>query len=216
MVWDIDPQVFSFMAVPRWYGLIFAGSFLASFYMIRYQYESDGKPVEWCDSLLMSNMIGMVIGMRLGHCFFYQPEIYLAAPWRIPMVWEGGYASHGGFVGLIVSMWYHGRKFDGLSFFWVADRCTLGALFVSGCVRIGNFFNSEMIGHPTDLPWGIIFPRLDDLPRHPAQLYEAFGYLFCAFLGWFLWRHTKLKEAEGKIFGVILILGFGKSWGFFA
>lgn len=212
MIWDIDPQVFSFSPVPRWYGLIFAGAFLTSFYLIQYQYRHDKKPVEWCDSLLVSNMIGMVIGMRLGHCLFYQPEIYLSEPWRILMIWEGGYASHGGYVGIFGSILYHSRKFK-LGFWWVADRVTLGALWVSAWIRVGNFFNSEMIGRPSDEPWAIIFPSLDMVPRHPTQLYEAFGYFVCSFLAWYMWRYTSLVKSEGKITGIILILGF--SWRIF-
>jgi prolipoprotein diacylglyceryl transferase len=208
MVWDIDPQVFSFSPVPRWYGLIFASGFLSSYYMMRYFYRKEGKDLMAVDSLLMYIMIGMVVGMRLGHCLFYQPDVYLAAPWRILFIWEGGYASHGGFIGVLTAIYLYGRKFPDLGGWWVADRCAPAALFCAFAIRVGNFFNSEMVGHPTDGPFGIVFAHIDNISRHPAQLYEAFGYLMVSVSGFLLYKYSKITEVGGRLLGYTLLTGW--------
>jgi len=212
-IWDIRPEIFSFMPLPRWYSLIFAAGMIGGYMMMRAVFKRENKPVELLDSLLVYIVFGTMIGMRLGHCFFYQPDYYLSHPWHIPMIWEGGYASHGGFLGVIIALWLFVRKYGNMTFLWLADRIAFASMFAGGCIRVGNFFNSEMIGHPATVPWAVVFKRIDMVPRHPAQLYESVGYFAVCGLGWLAYRYTKTAALPGRLLGLIMIGGFG--WRFF-
>jgi prolipoprotein diacylglyceryl transferase len=207
-VWNVRPEVFSFSPLPRWYGLIFASGFAGGFFMVKRMFERDGKGADLLDSLLTYIVLGTVIGMRLGHCLLYQPEIYLRDPIRILKIWEGGFASHGGFLGVIIALVLFARK-HGMTFAWLADRVSVASMFGAGAIRVGNFFNSEMVGPPTDQPWGVIFAQIDSVPRHPAQLYEAFGYFTISFVGYWLYKNTRITARQGRLLGVTMIAGFG-------
>ena len=128
-------------------------------------------------------LIGIIVGARLVHCLVYEPDVYLADPIRILYVWQGGLASHGGGLGaLLAVVWASKRK--QIPLLYLLDRLAVPTLFFGACVRFGNLMNSEILGVPTDLPWGIVFTRVDELPRHPAQLYEALSYTLLAFWVW--------------------------------
>ncbi|MCX6127187.1 MAG: prolipoprotein diacylglyceryl transferase [Proteobacteria bacterium] len=213
MIWDIRPEVFSFSPLPRWYSLLFAMGVVTAHMMVRRLMPRDKLSNEQFDAGFVYVILGMVIGMRLGHCLFYQPEYYLEHFWEIPMIWQGGYASHGGFFGVMVALFLFMRRNPQISFWWLADRAAIGCMNVAGWIRIGNFFNSEMIGHKTDVPWAVIFAQEDKFPRHPTQLYEAIGYFATAGIAWILFKRTKISLSPGKTFALCNILGFG--WRFF-
>jgi len=209
LVWNVDPAIVSFGPFTvRWYGLLFALGFLVGFQVMAQIYRAERRPFENLSSLLSYVMLGTIIGARLGHVLFYQPDYYLVRPWEIPMVWHGGLASHGGFAGVIIALYLYLRKHRDMSFIELADRLAIACLPAATMIRIGNFFNSEIIGRPSDLPWAIVFARVDDLPRHPAMLYEAAAYLvfFCALYVAY-WR-TRIIQFPGRVFGITLATCF--------
>ena len=214
MVWDISPIAFSFslwdhLINIRWYGLFFASTFVYGILFFRYMFGREGRPIDDVYDLALYVIGGTVIGARLGHILLYNPQYYFSQPAKIFAVWEGGLASHGAVVGILTSVWLYSRLATGQSFLWICDRIGL-AVPLSGClIRIGNFFNSEILGTPTSLPWGVVFARVDALPRHPVQLYEAFCY-FVAFLLQF--RYYLLRGnagPDGYLFGRFFIFVFG-------
>lgn len=150
-----------------------------------------------------------VLGARLGHVLIYDPGYYLSHPWEILMVWKGGLASHGALVGILAGVWLYSRRATDQSFLWVCDRIGMSAPF-SGClIRIGNFFNSEILGRPTDLPGAVTFPRVDLLPRHPVRLYKAFCYLLIFLYQFRYYLKQGHAGPEGYLFGRFLVLVFG-------
>jgi prolipoprotein diacylglyceryl transferase len=212
-VWRLAPEVFSFSPLPRWYGLIFMCGVLASYFITRRLFVRDGLRWELADRLLVYVIVGMIVGMRLGHCLFYQPEIYLKNPIQILMIWEGGYASHGGFLGVIIALIIFARRYVDGRFLFLGDRVSVGCMLAAAGIRVGNFFNSEMIGRPSSEPWAVTFALVDNVPRHPTQLYEAIGYVVIFAIGYALARPQGLLRQPGRLLGVIMILGF--SWRFF-
>lgn len=177
-VWDIDPEIFKLGAfAPRYYGLMFATGFLLSYKIIEVIWRREGRDVESVSSLLVHMMVGTIIGARLGHCLFYDPAYFLANPLEILKIWNGGLASHGGTIGVMIAVWLYCRKNPSQPYGWLADRLATVIPLGSAFIRIGNFFNSEILGHPSDVPWAIVFKRIDNVPRHPAMLYEAGCYL---------------------------------------
>ncbi len=211
MVWNINPEIFSldifgFHLAPRWYGLLFATGILLGFQIMRRFFEEAGRSEDELNSGFMLFVIGTVLGARLGHCLFYEPEYYLSHPLKIFAFWEGGLASHGGVIGIFLCMLYFTRKHQ-ISLIWLADRLALAISLGVPFIRIGNFFNSEIVGIPTDLPWGVVFSRSfdDNLPRHPAQLYEALSYFAIFFILSFWWKKSKDKIQPGQMIGAMLL-----------
>lgn len=205
-VWNIDPEIFQLGAfAPRWYGLLFAAGFLVGYQLMQYVYRVEDKKEEDLSSLLLHVMLGTVIGARLGHCLFYEPEFYLRHPLEILFIWKGGLASHGGTVGVMFAVWLYCRKHPDQTYMWIADRIAAPIAFAAGCIRLGNFFNSEIIGKPSDVPWAIVFERIDNLPRHPAMLYEALSYFMLAFVLWMLYLRKKSDVRPGSLIGLMFI-----------
>lgn len=193
---------------PRVYGLLFAFAFIAG-YAIGFKLFLDaGKPQEELDRLLIYVLVATVIGARLGHVFFYEAEFYLRNIHLIPQVWTGGLASHGAAIGIIIAMYLYAKRTPGSTFFWVADRVVPAVAIGGMFIRIGNFFNSEILGMQTDLPWAVIFANVDMVPRHPSMLYEAFlCVIVLVSLAFIYYKHDK-KPPEGSLFGAFLILLF--------
>lgn len=193
---------------PRVYGLLFAFAFIAG-YTIGYKLFLDaGKPQEEADRLLIYVLVATVIGARLGHVFFYEAEFYLRNIHLIPQVWTGGLASHGAAIGIIVAMYLYAKRTPGSTFLWVADRVVFTAAIGGIFIRTGNFFNSEILGMQTDLPWAVIFANVDMVPRHPSMLYEALLCLFVLLALFFIYYKYDKKPPEGSLFGAFLILLF--------
>lgn len=207
-VWDLDPVLFTLGPITIfWYGVLFASAILAGYSLMSWIYRQENQPSESLDSLLIYAVIGIIIGARLGHCLFYDPAYYLSNPLEILAVWEGGLASHGGGIGLFLAVYLFCRK-TGQNYLWLLDRLAIPTALFGFFVRTGNFFNSEIFGTPTERPWGVVFARIDDLPRHPTQLYEAFSYLAIFVLLFCAYRFTKIKQYPGALLGVLLFLVF--------
>ncbi|PHQ76695.1 MAG: prolipoprotein diacylglyceryl transferase [Shewanella sp.] len=207
-VWNVDPVLISFMGLKvHWYGALFATAIACGFQVMKRIYIKEKLPVESLDNLLMYCVIGIIVGARLAHVIFYDPAYYFSNPLKIFAIWEGGLASHGGGLGAIIALYYYRRKMD-MPFLFLLDRLAIATAIFGFFVRMANFMNSEILGLPTNVPWAIIFERIDMLPRHPAQLYEAFAYL-AIFIGlWAIYKYTEMKQKEGAIFGLFLILVF--------
>lgn len=194
---------------PRWYGLMWVCAFAFGYLIGVKMFQDAGKTIEQLDRLLIYVLVGTVIGARLGHVFFYEAEFYLRNIHLIPQVWTGGLASHGAAIGIIIAMYLYAKKTTGVNFWWVADRVVPGVAIGGMFIRIGNFFNSEIIGVPTDLPWAVIFTRVDMLPRHPSMLYEAILCLFVLIVLWTIYKKYDQKPPEGSLFATFLVLLFG-------
>jgi prolipoprotein diacylglyceryl transferase len=192
----------------RWYGLFFALGFLSGYEIMARFYRREGRPLESLSSLVVYLFLGTIIGARLGHVLFYQPDYYLAHPSEILMIWHGGLASHGGFVGVLIAVYLYVKKYREMSFLQLADRLAIPCLLAVTLIRIGNFFNSEILGTPSNLPWAIMFARADNIPRHPAMLYEAGAYLlaFCAL--YVAYMKTTVSQFPGRILGMTLVICF--------
>jgi prolipoprotein diacylglyceryl transferase len=209
LVWDVAPDIFRIGPFQlRWYGLFFALGFLIGYELMTQIYRREGRSLAALSNLAMYVFFGTIIGARLGHVLFYQPDYFLKHPWEIPMIWEGGLASHGGFAGVIVALYFYVRKYHDMSFLELADRLVVPCLLAASLIRVGNFFNSEILGTPSNLPWAIVFARVDDIPRHPAMLYEAAAY-FLAFCALYLayWK-TKIVDYPGRMLGWALVVCF--------
>jgi len=159
IIWNPNPQVIPGLDIPRWYSLLFAGGFVVSYFIMSHFFRKEGKPVSDVDRLTMYMVIGTVLGARLGHVLFYEPERYLSNPIDILKTWEGGLASHGAVIGILLALWMYARKTPGQSFFWITDRIAI-VVAITGClIRIGNFMNSEIGGKPTNADFGVVFSK---------------------------------------------------------
>jgi phosphatidylglycerol:prolipoprotein diacylglycerol transferase len=209
LVWNIDPVLLHVGPLQiRWYGLLFAFGILAAYRAGVWSFEQAGGSREEASRLLGYVVVGTVVGARLGHCLLYEPGYYLEHPLQILAVWRGGLASHGGALGIAVGVWLFARR-TGRNVLWLLDRVAVAAPVAGACIRVGYFFNSEIVGRPSTAPWAVVFARVDVHPRHPAMLYEALAYLVI-FAG-MLWleRRTQLRERSGALAGILLILVFG-------
>jgi len=207
-VWNIDPVLLQLGPLQlRWYGLFFAGGIMAAYAAGMQSFERAGGSREMAARLLGYVVVGTVVGARLGHCLFYEPGYYLKHPLEILAVWRGGLASHGGAIGIVLAVWLYARR-TGEGLLWLLDRVAVAAPVAAASIRIGNFFNSEILGRPSALPWAVVFARADSSPRHPAMLYEAAAYLliFGAMLR--LERRPDVRARPGALTGILLVLIF--------
>lgn len=224
--WNPSPEIFSIGSFPiRYYSLCWLLAFVASYFLMLKVFKREDKSQELLDKLTIYIFVGTLVGARLGHCFFYDwayfkhhfIEIFIPFQ-QINGEWHltgfTGLASHGGAVGILVATWMFSRNTK-INFLWVIDRLMLAVPVASAFIRLGNFFNSEMIGNPSTLPWAIIFSKegaiaqgvVDQVPRHPAQLYEAVAYIIIAIILWIIYLRPKMPR-PGLLFGVFLILAF--------
>jgi len=222
IVWNVSAEMFSFPDwLPllggrgvRWYGALFAASFVVGYYIMQKIFEREKIGIKVLDQLSTYMIVATVVGARLGHCLFYEPAYYLANPIEILKVWEGGLASHGAAIGIIIALYFFSRK-QQKTIIWTLDRVVIVVALAGFFIRTGNLMNSEIFGHITTLPWGFEFVRASDPalrtdPRHPTQLYEGLFYLATFF---FLYRSYFKKDMgqkqPGYIFGIFLIAIFG-------
>lgn len=208
--WNMDREIMHLFGPfsLHWYSLFFIAGILVGNFIFLTFVKREGKPLQLCEQLLYYIVIGTVVGARLGHCLFYDPIGYLSNPLTILKVWEGGLASHGGYAGVLISIFLFSRKHPEMPFFWIADRITIVSILAGAFIRIGNFFNSEIIGRVTDFKWAIIFQKVDNYPRHATQLYESFGYLTISFILYLVYRFTSIKEYRGRLLGLACVLAF--------
>jgi prolipoprotein diacylglyceryl transferase len=211
ITWDVRPELGVSIGPfqPRWYGLLFASGFLIGYRLMSKMMIREHRPVSDMEPLTITMILGTLIGMRLGHCLFYDPVFYLSNPLEIFKIWEGGYASHGAVIGISVALWLYSRKRPEQPFLWVIDRIAITVALAAFLIRTGNFFNHEMIGKPTDLPWAVVFTLKDALPRHPSQMYEALSYL-AIFIGMrWLYNRYNASPPHGLLLGVFFVSVFG-------
>ncbi|HIM75377.1 MAG TPA: prolipoprotein diacylglyceryl transferase [Campylobacterales bacterium] len=207
-IWNASPIAFSFGPITVfWYGILFATSILLGLEFMKWAFRLEGKSETSIEPLFLYTVVGIVVGARLGHCLFYDPSFYLSNPLKIFAVWEGGLASHGGGLGAIIALYFGAKKYK-MNFLWLIDRLIVPTALFGFIVRMGNFMNSEIVGVPTDVSWAIIFSKVDNLPRHPAQLYEAFSYLAIFILLFSIYKFSKAKVQPGLLFGIFLTLVF--------
>lgn len=212
IVWNADPVLIDSFVTVRWYGLMFAIGFWIGFNIVAKMYKHEGAPEKWMGILLIWVAAGTIIGARLGHVFFYAWDYYSEHPWKILATWEGGLASHGGAIGVIVAVILYSIFTTKRSPLWTFDKLVVAIALVGALIRIGNLMNSEIFGYPTTLPWGFMFVRsaewhalYEGQACHPTQLYEAFCYL--ALFGLLMWMYWR-KNAQcrpGLIFGTFLV-----------
>jgi phosphatidylglycerol---prolipoprotein diacylglyceryl transferase len=207
-VWNANPIAFSFGNFHvYWYGILFAAAILSGLEITKWIYKYEKKDQEQLDAIFLYVVIGIVVGARLGHCLFYEPDYYLAHPLEILYVHKGGLASHGGGLGAIIGIYLYKRKHS-LNLLWFLDKIAIPTAVFGFFVRLGNFMNSEILGRVTDVSWAVVFSRVDNLPRHPAQLYEAFSYLVIAVVLFIIYIKFRNRFKDGFFFGLFLVLVF--------
>ncbi len=209
--WNVDPEIFSIGNVAiRWYGLLFASAFIISYVILKKIFIKENVSIELLDKLSMYIAIGTILGARLGHCLFYEPDYYFANPVEIIKIWHGGLASHGATIGIIISIILF-SIYEKKEFLWTFDRISIVAPIAGAFIRIGNLMNSEIYGIKTSLPWGFIFAKTDIMnePHHPTQIYEALGYIIIFIIIFYIFSKTQsFLSKPGKIGGYSLVLIF--------
>lgn len=220
--WDPPKEAFRlpFLDQPiAWYGILFALGFFLSYYIVRQVFaqkiENKELATKFVDKLTLYVLIGTLVGARFGEVLFYSWPYYWDHPGQILKIWEGGLASHGGLVGIMVAIFFFCRKFKKFSFLFVLDAVAIGAALTGALIRMGNFINQEILGKVTDLPWAVVFGHPMDapglVPRHPVQLYESLCYFATFTLLYILWKKKPKTQVlrEGIVLGWFLVLVFG-------
>jgi len=220
IVWSVNPEIFS---IPsdiwlvggleiRWYGLLFALSFIAGYYIMQKIFRNEGIGDKVLDELTTYMIIFTILGARIGHCLFYEPEYYLSNPIEILKIWEGGLASHGAAVGILLGLYIFSRKIK-KPYIWIMDRIVIVVALAGFLIRTGNLMNSEIFGDITTFPWGFYFVKYFDAayttdPRHPTQIYEGLSYLLLfIFLYRYYWKNDGHPK-PGMVFGYFLTILF--------
>jgi prolipoprotein diacylglyceryl transferase len=208
-IWNASPVLFSVGSLSiRWYGLLFALGFIVGYEIISWMYKEEHKPQKDIENLTIVMILSTIIGATLGHCFFYEPAYYLAHPLEIIAVWKGGLASHGAAIGILLGLWVYKIAKKDVNYLWLLDRIVVPVALAGCFIRLGNFFNSEILGNPASVPWAIVFARVDDIPRHPVQLYESISYLIIFIFLFITYKKKKSKTPNGLLFGMFLVLVF--------
>ncbi len=236
ITWDIDPVLFDigFLKI-HYYSLMWILAFVMGWIVMKKMLETDKVDVKLLDPLFLYSFLGVIIGARLGELFynidFYRgiptgqalAEIFLpvqrnpdaSAFFGLMKGYEfsgfRGLASHGAALGFMFSSWLFNRKYLKKNYFWILDRVAITVPLGGAAIRVGNFFNSEIVGKPSDLPWAVEFINQSSsygpiVPRHPSQLYEAFFYVIIFFIVWYIYRKTNKKYHQGYIFGLFFVL----------
>lgn len=208
ITWNVNPEIFHLGSLSiRWYGLLFAMSFFFGYIIMQKFFKKENLPIELLDKLSFYMFLGTVIGARLGHCLFYEPSYYLNNPLEIIKIWHGGLASHGAAIGILIALYFFARKTH-KPFLWIMDRIVIVVALAGFLIRTGNLMNSEIIGNPTTVAWAFIFERVDNIPRHPAQIYEALSYLLIFVVLYRLFVKTDISKKQGLIFSIFLVALF--------
>lgn len=223
ILWNPDVEAFHILGLSiRWYSLCWLIGLLLAYFIVQRLYKQQKIKDELFDPLFLYCFFGILIGARLGHCLFYQPEYYLTSVKHfIEMIvpihfmagggWKfvgyEGLASHGGTIGLIVALYLYYRR-TRLNLWQVLDNIAIATPITACFIRLGNLMNSEIVGKVTDVPWAFIFERVDKVPRHPGQLYEAIAYFVFFFVGLWFYRKHPQRVGTGFFFGLCLTLIF--------
>lgn len=219
IVWDPSKGLDLGFYMLHYYSLMWIVAFIAGFNIMKRIYKNEGQSNESLDSLFIYSVLGIMLGARLGHVIFYQPELFKEDFFSIflPFSFKNGFeftgfqglASHGAAIAMIISMYLYNKKVLHKTVLWILDRVVVPVAFGAVFVRIGNFINSEIIGKPTGSDFGVVFkqlPRDMQMPRHPAQLYEAICYVFVFLILFYFYWKTKKSTQEGFLFGLFLVL----------
>lgn len=221
ITWNVSPDLFTipeFLGFGpftiRWYGLLFAAGFLFGQQIMTYIFKKEGKPLEDIDTLTLVMVASTVLGARIGHFLFYEPQVLFRNPLEVILPPYAGLASHGALVGILFGLWLYTRKrkATGQTFLWLTDRMVILVALAGAFIRFGNLMNSEIVGTITDKPWAFIFMQnmeYSQYPRHPAQLYEAITCLILFFILFALWNKYKAATPPGRLLGIFLIWIFG-------
>ncbi|GAA4314215.1 prolipoprotein diacylglyceryl transferase [Compostibacter hankyongensis] len=215
--WRADPVIFRLGAFSlRYYSVLFAGGIVFSYLFLQKIFRQEGMDSRVFEKFAIYIVAGTVAGARLGHCLFYEPGYFLRHPLEIILPWQGmpwtadfrftgyqGLASHGGALGIFLAVCLFSRKYP-VRILWLLDRLSLVVPVAGAMIRLGNLMNSEIIGSPSELPWAFVFERVDNLPRHPSQLYEALLYLSLFCVLYRLYKKTKSRSVDGILFGWFL------------
>lgn len=227
--WDVNPEIIDGWKTPNFYGLLFVTGLILGYFVIRKMYKKANMSDASLDKLVFYMIIATIVGARLGHVIFYGPwwdgvnelgiyeDGYFSHPLSIFKVWEGGLASHGGVLAIIIALIIYSKKVIKKPYLWIFDRITASGAIAAAFIRLGNLMNSEIVGDPTNVPWGFEFVNYwndatrmyDPTPRHPAQLYESICYfIIFGILMYMFWKKSAWRK-PGMLFGTFLILLFG-------
>ncbi|MBR0072938.1 MAG: prolipoprotein diacylglyceryl transferase, partial [Bacteroidales bacterium] len=215
--WSADPVIFHIGSFGlRWYSLLFAVGFISAYFILLRMFRHEQVNPSYLDKLTIYSFVALLVGLRFGHCIFYEWSYYknhlleIVIPFNLETGEFTGYqglASHGGAIGILLGLWLYCYKTK-VNPVWILDRLVIVIPLVGAFVRCGNLMNSEIIGRPTDVPWAFIFERVDQLPRHPGQLYEALCYALFFAVHWYFYRRQPQKVGTGFFFGLCLFLIF--------
>jgi len=240
ITWNALPEIVELGPLTlRWYGLLFAMGFLLGLFMVRRMFLAENAPEAWLDKCFIYVVAGAVLGARFGHVFFYDWEYYSQHPGEMLKIWEGGLASHGGAIGIILAMWIFSRTVSKKSMLWILDKIVVPTALAGGFIRLGNLMNSEIVGKPTDSGIGFLFKNaardtwvkceecaqiaascvktgFSDMgaemcmvPRHPVQLYESISYFLIFGVLYYTYWKTEKRHKPGYLFGFFLVLIWG-------
>ncbi len=221
ITWTFDPNFLTKPITIRWYGMMFAIGFIFGVWLISKMFKHEGEKSSWAATLFIYVVICTIVGARLGHVFFYAwDEYYSKHLLDIFKIWEGGLASHGGAIGIIIGLFIYSKYVTKRNVLWACDRLVVPTAFVGGLIRLGNLFNHEIYGHATNLPWGFRFIEnlnewmngaapIFSQPSHPTQIYEALSYFaIFALLMYLYWKRNE-EERQGLLSGIFFIGVFG-------
>lgn len=213
ITWDVGPEIFTIGNFSlRWYGVLFALGFLCGYFIMQDFFRREKIPLKVLDQLTTYMVVATIIGARLGHCLFYEPQYYLSHPLEILKIWEGGLASHGGAIAILIALVIFSRR-NNVTYWWTLDRIAIVTALAGFFIRMGNLMNSEIFGKVTDLSWGFIFVRSSDPalaadPRHPTQIYEGLSYLLIFAALMFIYYRTRGRFREGLAISLFMLLVF--------
>lgn len=219
ITWTFDPELISSPVTVRWYGLMFAIGFLVGYEIVWRMFRHEGAPEKWVGSLFVYVVVATFFGARFGHVFFYAWDYYSQHLGDILKVWEGGLASHGGAIGIVIAILLYSKYVTKKNPLWTFDRLVVPVPFVGALIRMGNLFNHEIYGGPTDLPWGFSFiynigawmhgaQPIMTVPCHPTQIYEALCYLALFVMLMLMYWKWNAQRRQGLIFGVFFTVLF--------
>jgi prolipoprotein diacylglyceryl transferase len=207
--WSPDPELIEIGSFAiRWYGLFFATGFYIGYMLMQRFFRKEGIPQEALDKLTYYMVFATIIGARLGHCLFYEPDFYLSHPVEMLKVWKGGLASHGAAIAIPAALWLYSRRVSKRPALWILDRIVITVALAGSLIRLGNLMNSEIVGAPTSVPWAFVFERVDSQPRHPAQIYESLSYMLIFIYLYRSYYRLNGRIPLGRLMGMFLTLVF--------